>query len=95
MRNPIIWIAALLIVGTACAGPAMAEKATKKKHSSETLALLHAPTFGDGGMFTGPVGPTMALNGQLYQVALGGRSVQADGHHPDTLVFESLYNIRV
>jgi hypothetical protein len=94
MRSHITWMLALLIVGTACAGPAMAEKATRKKHRPETLALLHAQTFGDGGMFAGPVGTTMALNGSLYQVAskvaiyeIGKGPLPADTFIDDRLVF--------
>ena len=94
MRSHIIWIAALLIVGTACAGPAMAEKATKRKHSPETLALLHAPTFGDGGVYAGPVGPTLALNGQLYKVSpkvtvyeIGTGLLPADSFINNRLIF--------
>lgn len=94
MRSPITWIVALLIVGTACAGPAMAEKAAKKKHSPETMALLHAQTFGDGGMFAGPIGPTLALNGSLYQVSpkvtiyeIGKGLMPADAFIDNRLIF--------
>jgi len=69
MRKHLYALAALLILGAACASPAVAAKAGRKKHSPETMALLHAPTFGAGGMFTGAIGSTLALDGQMYQVA--------------------------